>query len=235
MLGEQSLETFLNLYQHLPIKINPSIFTIGMLDIRWYSLSYVIGFTTVYLVVRYRLKTESYFQEFTKKNVEDLIFYTVIGTIIGGRIGYILFYDTYRLLTAPHLIFWPFQNGKFTGLSGMSYHGAAIGIVTAYLIFIKKYKFKGPKLLDLFTVAIPLGYTWGRLGNFMNGELYGRVTDAWYGMYFYKYYLVDGKVVKRELPELPSSFSIIRSLYGRYFIIYHYVVAPQKKTGEMGA
>ena len=197
------MEALLNFYQHLPSKINPTIFAIGFLDLRWYSLSYILAFATLYMMVRYRLKTEDYFKEFTTKNIEDMIFYAIIGTIAGARIGYILFYDTHRLLTTPHLIFWPFDSkGNFTGLSGMSYHGGVIGIIISYLIFIKRYKFRGAKFLDLFTAVIPLGYTWGRLGNFMNGELYGRVTDAWYGMYFYRYYLVNGEIVKKEFPEL---------------------------------
>ena len=86
------MNSFLEFYQHLPLKLSPVIFQIGPVEFRWYSLSYIIGFTTVYYIAKYRLKKEKLtFNEFSQKQVEDMIFYSVLGGVIGGRVGYVLF------------------------------------------------------------------------------------------------------------------------------------------------
>ncbi len=110
-----------------------------------------------------------------------------MAVLIGGRLGYVLFYDLFYYLKHPLEIFLPFDvnNGfQYTGLYGMSYHGALIAIVIASVVFCRKYKLNFWLLADLLVVAVPLGYTFGRLGNFINGELYGRVTTVSWGMFF---------------------------------------------------
>ena len=111
----------------------------------------------------------------------------ILAVLIGGRLGYVLFYDLSYFLKHPLEIFLPFDinNGfQYTGLYGMSYHGALIAIVIASVVFCRKFKLNFWLLADLLVPAVPLGYTFGRLGNFINGELYGRVTSMLWGMYF---------------------------------------------------
>jgi phosphatidylglycerol:prolipoprotein diacylglycerol transferase len=111
----------------------------------------------------------------------------MIGVIIGGRFGYALFYNFGYYFQHPLEIILPFDFShgiKFVGLSGMSYHGGLIGIVIASIFFCRKYKIKFWHFVDLLIPAVPLGYTFGRIGNFINGELYGRITTVPWGMYF---------------------------------------------------
>jgi phosphatidylglycerol:prolipoprotein diacylglycerol transferase len=107
--------------------------------------------------------------------------------VIGARLGYVLFYNLSYYLEHPLEIILPFSfsNGvTFTGISGMSYHGGLIGIILASWLYIRKAKLDWWSVVDLYLPAIPLGYTFGRLGNFINGELFGRVTTSSIGMYF---------------------------------------------------
>jgi phosphatidylglycerol:prolipoprotein diacylglycerol transferase len=111
----------------------------------------------------------------------------MIGVILGARLGEVLIYNPAYYAQHPLEIIIPFNfsNGiRFTGISGMSYHGGVIGVVIASLLFCRKYKFNFWHLIDLLIPAVPLGYTFGRIGNFINGELFGRVTTVPWGMYF---------------------------------------------------
>jgi phosphatidylglycerol:prolipoprotein diacylglycerol transferase len=136
--------------------------------------------------VLYRVKHEDRF-EITKDQVKDVTTLLIIGLIIGARLGYVLFYNLSYYLTHPLEIILPFSfsNGfQFTGISGMSYHGGLVGVIIAGWLYVRKAKIDFWKGVDLFMPVIPLGYTFGRLGNFINGELYGRITTASIGMYF---------------------------------------------------
>lgn len=125
----------------------------------------------------------------------DFLFVSFFAAIIGARIGYVLLYDFSYFISDPFSIILPFdQTGKYIGIYGMSYHGGLAGIIIGSLIFlkIKKISAKGGIALgggfwqwaDFVVPAVPLGYFFGRIGNFMNGELYGRTTDSVFGMYF---------------------------------------------------
>jgi len=179
------MESFINAWQQLPSQISPSLFSIGSFQLRYYSLMYLVAFTIVYFLTIYRLKSENY--EYTAETVQDYLVWAMLALILGGRFGYALFYNFGYYLQHPLEIILPFDfsNGiKFVGLSGMSYHGGLIGIVIATILFCRKSKINLWHFVDLFCPAIPLGYTFGRIGNFINGELYGRVTAAPWGMYF---------------------------------------------------
>jgi phosphatidylglycerol:prolipoprotein diacylglycerol transferase len=179
------MESLINTWQHLPSQMNPSLFSIGSFQLRYYSLMYLVAFATVYFLALYRIKKENY--KYTAENVQDYLVWAMIGVIIGGRFGYALFYNFGYYFQHPLEIILPFDfsNGiKFVGLSGMSYHGGLIGVVIASLLFCRKYKINFWHFVDLLVVAVPLGYTFGRIGNFINGELYGRVTTVPWGMYF---------------------------------------------------
>jgi len=180
------LDIFVDWWQHLPSLMDPVIFKIGNFPLRWYGTMYIASFATTYLVAKYRIKDEKL--PYTEDLVADAIMWAIIGVILGGRLGYVLFYGFSDLIQDPIRIISPIAkiNGhwKFTGISGMSYHGGISGVAVALWLYARKFKMKYFELTDLLMVGIPLGFTFGRLGNFINGELYGRVTESWIGMYF---------------------------------------------------
>jgi phosphatidylglycerol:prolipoprotein diacylglycerol transferase len=176
---------FTQWWQQLPHHIDPVIFSLGPIHIRWYGVMYVVVFTICYLLVHYRIKSEKF--PYKNETISDFFFWLVVGVLIGGRLGYVFFYDFAYFLHNPIAVISPVDtaNGfQFTGINGMSYHGGLIGVVTAFYLFSKKRALPFWNLVDLFVPAVPLGYTFGRLGNFMNGELFGRVTNHPWGMYF---------------------------------------------------
>ncbi|WP_037570752.1 prolipoprotein diacylglyceryl transferase [Spirochaeta cellobiosiphila] len=168
-------------YLNYPSWIKPEI--IPGLPIRWYGLMYLVAFAIAYYLLNYQIKQKKLNTQ--KDIVSDYVTWVIVGVIVGARIFATLVYDTSgRYWTAPWLIFWPFQNGHFTGLAGMSYHGGVIGGTIAAVIFSKIKKMDVLVWGDMLVTSIPLGYTFGRIGNFLNGELYGRVTTAPWGVIF---------------------------------------------------
>ncbi len=171
-----------------PSWMRPEI--VSWLPVRWYGLMYLFAFGTAYLIFKYQVKKDSV--EYPEKLVGDFIFTAILGLVIGARVfSTLVYHDNFDGLSytpnywlQPWLIFWPFRGGQFVGLEGMSYHGGVIGCIIAILIFCKKHKISFRKWGDMLGVAIPLGYTFGRLGNFINGELWGRVTTKPWGMVF---------------------------------------------------
>jgi phosphatidylglycerol:prolipoprotein diacylglycerol transferase len=179
------MESLINTWQQIPAQISPTIFSFGSFQLRYYSLMYIVGFTIVYFLTIYRIKNENY--EYTAETIQDYLVWTMLGLIVGGRFGYALFYNFgyYSRHLLEIILPFDFSNGfKFVGISGMSYHGGLIGIVIVSILFCRKRKIKLWNFVDLFCPAIPLGYTFGRIGNFINGELFGRVTAVPWGMYF---------------------------------------------------
>lgn len=177
---------FWDWWQHLPESINPFLIEIGSFRLPYYGLMYIIAFATTYCLALYRVKHEKRF-DIMKNHINELMTAMILGLVIGARLGYVLFYNLFYYLRNPLEIFLPFSfsNGiAFTGISGMSYHGGLIGVIVAAWYYIKKSELNFWQMTDLFAPVIPLGYTFGRLGNFINGELYGRVTSKPFGMYF---------------------------------------------------
>lgn len=187
---------FLPLYINYPSWIKPEIFpgvpVLGL--IRWYGLMYIFAFGTAFIILKKLLK-EGALDETTaggtlKKATEDDIFSFIatgiVFLLIGARVFSTLVYDTTGIYwKKPWLIFWPFNSsGQFTGLAGMSYHGGFVGGLLGMIFWCKKNKRKTLRWIDAMVTAIPLGYTFGRLGNFLNGELYGRITTAPWGIIF---------------------------------------------------
>lgn len=173
-------------WQHLPQRMDPVIWEIGAFKLQYYGLMYIVAFAITYFLVKYRLRTEKGFDA-SLEQVQGLTTALIIGLVVGGRLGYVLFYNFSYYSQHPLEIVLPFDfsNGvTFTGISGMSYHGGLIGVLAAAGYYIHKEGLDFWSMVDLFAPVIPLGYTFGRLGNFINGELYGRVTTAPIGMYF---------------------------------------------------
>ncbi len=171
----------------MPEKMSPVIFEIGEFKLQYYGLMYIIAFAVTYALILYRVRHEQRFRV-SDDDVQNLMLAILIGVIAGGRLGYVLFYNLSYYLSYPLEIFLPFQfvNGtlRFTGISGMSFHGGLVGVLICAGLYLRKTKLNFWKMADLFAPVVPMGYTFGRLGNFINGELYGRITSAPMGMHF---------------------------------------------------
>jgi len=145
---------------------------------RWYGLAYILGISIAYYQVLYLLKKNpAEYLTLNKKIIDDLYFWGIIGLVLGGRIFSCIIYDFGHYSKYPLEILIPFRDGQFVGFQGMAYHGAVAGtfLVCGIYVFIKKLN--PSELGDLFFPAVPLGYTLGRLANFANAELYGRITS----------------------------------------------------------
>lgn len=156
-------------------QIDPIALQIGPVAIHWYGLMYLIGFALVWFLGRWRINRGE--TDLTLRNLEDIIFYSVLGVIAGGRLGYVLFYKPAEYLAHPLEVFYLWQGG-------MSFHGGLIGVIVALLIFARKHKKTLLEIGDFVAPLIPLGLAAGRLGNFINGELWGRPTTLPWGMVF---------------------------------------------------
>ena len=176
---------FINFWQHIPYHITPYIIKIGTFEVRYYGLMYIVAFSVLYFLSLYRLKTEDY--DYSKMAVENYFVWAIVGLMLGARFGYVFFYNFTYYLSHPLEIILPFSLSggfHFTGLAGMSYHGGLIGVIAGTFFFCRKYHIEFWRFVDFLIPSIPLGYTFGRIGNFINGELYGRATTMPWGMYF---------------------------------------------------
>ncbi len=173
------MEFWQNIYSHF----DPIAFHLGSIAVHWYGIMYALALLSAIFVAKWFIKHDKL--PITNQMFDSYIWWVEIGVILGARLGYILFYDTNTLyyLTHPWQIFNPYVNGVYTGISGMSYHGAFIGFLIASLLFCKKYKVSFWFLADISVLGISAGYIFGRLGNFFNQELVGRVTDLPWGIY----------------------------------------------------
>jgi phosphatidylglycerol:prolipoprotein diacylglycerol transferase len=161
----------------MTVNIDPILVELGPIRLSWYGLMYVLGFAASYLLVRYQMKRKEF--GISKPEVENLYFYLIIGLIAGARLGYVLFYDLKIYLEDPLEIFAIWHGG-------MSFHGGLIGVLVVGILFSWKNKKSFWKIADLIIVTAPIGLGLGRIGNFINGELYGRVTRVPWGMIFPK-------------------------------------------------
>ncbi len=155
--------------------INPVIFSLGPLKVRWYGLMYVFGFLASYLLVRYQAK-KFHWQELDA-HLDNLNLAIILGVILGGRLGYVLFYNPGYYLQHPLEIFATWEGG-------MSFHGGCIGVLLAGFLYCRRTGLDFWKGADVYVVTVPIGLGLGRIGNFINGELYGRTTELPWGMIF---------------------------------------------------
>lgn len=155
--------------------ISPEIIRIGPLAVRWYGMMYLIGFAASYLLVRYQIKKKRL--DLGRDFAESLYSYLILGLLLGARLGYVIFYNLTYYIQHPFEVFAVWQGG-------MSFHGGLIGSVIAGMFLCKKLNVDAWLIADLVIITAPIGIGLGRLGNFINGELYGRVTDAPWAMIF---------------------------------------------------
>ena len=154
--------------------IDPVALALGPLKIHWYGLMYLIGFGAFWALGRYRASRPG--SGWTAPQVDDLLFYGVIGVILGGRLGYMLFYGFDQILANPLNLFRVWEGG-------MSFHGGLIGVLVAMAWFGKKLGRTFFQVTDFIAPLVPLGLLAGRIGNFINGELWGRATDVAWGLH----------------------------------------------------
>ncbi|WP_165007597.1 prolipoprotein diacylglyceryl transferase [Neisseria yangbaofengii] len=149
-------------------QFDPVLISIGPLAIRWYALSYIVGFVLFILLGRRRIAQGNTL--FTKEMLDDFLTWGILGVILGGRLGYILFYKLSDYLADPISMLKVWEGG-------MSFHGGFLGVVVAMWLFSRKHNISVWKTMDFVAPLVPPGLASGRIGNFINGELWGRVTD----------------------------------------------------------
>lgn len=159
----------------MKVNIDPILIELGPIRLSWYGMMYVMGFFASYLLVRYQMKKKDF--GVSKLEVENLYFYLILGLIIGARLGYVLFYDLKMYLSDPLEVFAIWHGG-------MSFHGGLIGVLIVGILFSWQNHKSFWKVADLVIVTAPIGLGLGRIGNFINGELYGRVTHVPWGLIF---------------------------------------------------
>ena len=172
--------------------LDPVALTVGPVAVHWYGIMYLIGFAAAWLLAVSR--SHQVIPPWTKEQIGDLIFYGALGVIVGGRFGYVLFYDTGNFFHAPWIFFKIWQGG-------MSFHGGMLGVIGALWLYSKKLKRPFHTVIDFIVPMVPIGLGMGRLGNFINGELWGRVTTVPWGMIF-----PDGGALPRHPSELYEFF-----------------------------
>jgi phosphatidylglycerol---prolipoprotein diacylglyceryl transferase len=155
---------------------DPVAISLGPLSIKWYGLMYLLGFGIAYWLGRARIRAGKT-GAITIEVLDDVLFYGVLGVILGGRLGYVLFYklDYYLQHPLETLQIWS---------GGMSFHGGFIGVMLAIVLVARKHRLRWFAVMDFLAPLCPPGFAAGRIGNFINGELYGRTTDVPWGMVF---------------------------------------------------
>ncbi|PYS53787.1 MAG: prolipoprotein diacylglyceryl transferase [Acidobacteria bacterium] len=190
--------------------IDPVFLRIGPLQLRWYGLMYMLSFVIGYFVLRRFAKLRKLEQ--SNDDLYDLLFYLILGVMIGGRLGYVVFYDLGSYIREPLSILAIWQGG-------MSFHGGFIGVIAGTWWICRKKRWNFWEIADLVSVAVPIGLGLGRIGNFINGELFGRPANVAWAMVF-----PEGGAVARHPSQLYEAlleglvlFLILRWLYRRNF------------------
>ncbi|WP_394261155.1 prolipoprotein diacylglyceryl transferase [Moraxella boevrei] len=176
-------------------QFNPVAIDLGIVQAHWYGLMYLLAFATAYGLAIFRSKKRP---DWHAEMISDLLFYGAMGVILGGRIGYVLFYQFSEFLANPVYLF-KINEG------GMSFHGGFLGVAIAMFLFAKKYKKPAFNVLDFIIPCVPTGLLFGRIGNFINGELWGRVSNGDYSwlMLFPQAWQADAELISQN-PNLQS-------------------------------
>ena len=205
---------------------DPVLIDLGILQIRWYSLAYILGILIGWIyankIIKSTLDNKYNFKQVTTKHFDDLIIYLILGIILGGRLGYVIFYnfDFYSQNLFEVFKIWE---------GGMSFHGGLIGIIIATILFSKKSESNFFKFTDIISCVAPIGIFLGRISNFINGELYGKITTLPWGIIFPN---------AGNLPRHPSQIyeAMLEGIV--LFLIINYLALKKKllyKTGYISA
>lgn len=197
--------------------IDPVFFHIGPLAVHWYGMMYLFAFATLWVLARWRV---SHYQlDWTNEQISDLVFFCALGAVLGGRLGYMIFYQTETLFHQPLSLLYIWQGG-------MSFHGGLLGVLLAIYLFAKKAKKYFFDITDFIAPLVPVGLGFGRLGNFINGELWGRVTEVPWAIVFPH---VD------SFPRHPSQLYEL-GLEGVFLclVLWHYSSKPRPSKATSG-
>ncbi len=199
--------------------INPVAFHIGPFSIFWYGLMYLFSFVACWGVLALRIKRSHFDRGFTLEQLSDIIFYAALGVVVGGRLGYMLFYAWPTFITNPLSILKVWQGG-------MSFHGGFLGVLIALSLYAYKINKSLVDLTDFIAPVVPIGLAAGRIGNFVNGELWGRVTDVPWAMIF-----PNGG----NLPRHPSQlYEFLLEGVAMFVILWFYSQKPRPRWAVSG-
>jgi len=188
--------------------VNPTLLHVGPFEIRYYGVIFVLGFVIAYFLIYHLAKERKL--KLTKEDVADFLFYIIIGVIVGSRLAIVLIADPKYYFSNPLEIIAIWHGG-------LSFHGGLIGAVIAGLIFTKKKKINFYDLADITVIPLALGLFFGRIANFLNSELYGRVTNLPWGVNFNNEF-VDGKFIFRHPSQLYESFKNLVIFFVLWFL-----------------
>ncbi len=191
--------------------ISPVAFSVFGLDIRWYALAYVVSFIVIFWLLARLMRNRDSGLNLDKKQYDDFITYIILGVVIGGRLGYVLFYNLPFFISHPLEIIQIWHGG-------MSFHGGLLGVITAIFLSAHRYHFNGWKMLDLGAVVTPLGLFFGRIANFINMEVMGRTSDVPWAVVF------DGY---SPVPRHPSP---LYEAFGEGVFLFTFMFLLYKKT-----
>ena len=224
--------------------INPVLLKIGPVKIHWYGVMYLIGFLGGWLLARYRAKKSNGL--WTPEQVADIIFYSIVGVLLGGRLGYVIFYSPGNYFSNPSDIFKIWDGG-------MSFHGGLVGVIVLLYIYARKIGKTLFQIGDFIVPVVPIGLGAGRIGNFINGELWGKVSSLPWAMIFptdpsgqprqptqlYEFFL-EGVVLfiilwlfsKKTRPRLAVS-GLFLLCYGVFRFLVEFVREPDAQLGYL--
>ena len=205
--------------------VDPVMFNIGSFGLRYYSFGFLFAFVLGYIILTRIYKFEKIHLDY----LDSLIVYIFLAVLVGARLGHCLFYEPDYFLTSAHWteMFWPFQDGQYTGFQGLASHGAAVAILLALWIYWKKYRMNPVWILDRMVIVVALGGAFIRLGNLFNSEIYGVETTLPWGFVFEQ----NGETVPKHPTQLYESLS-----YFTIFAVslwYYIRKKGQFKTGSI--
>ena len=194
--------------------IDPVIFSIGAFSLRWYAMAYLAGIIISWILLKRNIK--KYHLGISSEQLDDLVFYTTLGIILGGRFGYIICYGDGYFWRNPAEILAVWHGG-------MSFHGGIVGVIIALFCYARKYKFSYLRITDLVALYTPIGIFLGRLANFVNGELWGRITTVPWAVKFPEggYFPRHPSQLYEALTEGVIMFIILNLLWRKEYIRKH--------------
>lgn len=197
--------------------IDPVAFYLGSWPVHWYGLMYLVGFLSAWVLLTWRAHAQ--WLDYNAQQVSDIVFYSALAAIIGGRVGYMVFYDFQNLIADPWTLFKMWRGG-------MSFHGGLLGVAMVLYFQAKQNKKSWLDITDFVAPVVPIGLGAGRIGNFINGELWGRATDLPWGMVFPR----GGAIIRHPSP----LYEFFLEGVVLFLILWIYSMKPRPKGAVSG-